>query len=165
MDLDSALTGKPAEGTTATDLLRADHREVSGLFGEYERARGAGHARAVIAQTIAMQLELHDTIEREVFYPAVQSFAERLVEAAMREHDEIARLIEKLKVGGMGDTSDKVVIQLKRLVEEHVREEEQALFPAVEEIAGRGLIDLGRELIKRKEEVTRSTEAFEGPAT
>lgn len=166
MDLDSALTGKPAEGATATEILRADHREVSGLFAEFERARGAESTRNAIAQTIAMQLELHDAIEREVFYPAVEPFAESLVESAMASHDEIAQLIDDVK-HHIDDSRhrDEVVLKLRRLVEAHVDEEENALFPRVETEAAAELRALGREIVKRKEELTRSTEAFEGPAT
>jgi hemerythrin superfamily protein len=166
VDLDSALTGKPADGASATDVLRADHREVRNLFSEYDSARGAGHARDVIAQTIAMQVELHDTIEREVFYPAVQSFAQDLVEHAMRAHDEIAQLMESVKADDTeGARRDELVAELQRALEEHLRDEEQALFPAVEKHLGGALRELGGALVKRKEELTRSTESLENPAT
>ena len=165
MDLDSALTGKPADGAGATELLRADHREVSGLFDEYTRARGAGQTRGVIAQTIAMQLELHDAIESEVFYPAIEERASELVESAMEAHADIARLVDALKDEDDDKQRDDLVTRLKAAVEAHVREEEGALFPRVETIGAEALRALAQEMVKRKEELTRSTETFEGPAT
>lgn len=166
MDLDSALTGKPAEGAGATELLRADHREVSRLFAEYEHARGAGHARKVLAQTIAMQLELHDAVERDVFYPAVKALERAGIEAALRDHDDIARVTEALREGTDDSARhDEHVATLKRLVDQHVREEEEGLFPRVEQNGAVSLRELGAKMVKRKEELTRSTESFEGPAT
>ena len=165
MDLDSALTGKPAEGASATELLRADHGEVARLFDEYEAARGAGHTRDVVAQTIAMQLELHDTIESEIFYPAIQDHASELVEAALEAHAEIAGLVEEVDDAEDDEGRDDLVSRLRSAVEAHVRAEEGDLFARVESLGADTLRDLGRAMIKRKEELTRSTESFENPAT
>ena len=165
MDLDSALTGKPAEGTGATELLRADHGEVKRLFAEYDRADGAAQTRHVIAETLALQLELHDAIESEVFYPAVEASASELVEAAMDAHATVADLIQRLNEEDDDARRDEIVAQLKAAVEAHVREEEEALVPRVEQIGTAALGKLGAEMVKRKEELTRSTETFEGPAT
>jgi hemerythrin superfamily protein len=166
MDLDSALTGKPAEGATATDILRADHNEVRRLFSEYERAASDAHAGAAVAQSLSMQLELHDTIEREIFYPALREFDSEFVDRALGAHDEIAVLAERVRMhADSGDLLKETVAELRALVESHVREEEQVFFRCVEERAAAELRDLGRRLVERKEELTRSTASFEGPAT
>lgn len=166
MDLDSALTGKPAEGASATDLLRADHREVSALFGDYERARGAGQTRDVIAQTLAMQLELHDTVEREIFYPAVRARNAEWIDSALEKHDEIARLTEEVRQHADEHTRcDRLIGELKQLVDRHVHEEEQELFRRVEQSDAGSLRELGEKIVQLKEELTRSTQSFEGPAT
>jgi hemerythrin superfamily protein len=165
MDLDSAINDKPAEGATATDILRADHREVSRLFGEFKRAGAEQNARRVSANTICMQLELHDRIERDVFYPALRRAEPALVDAALRDHDEIRRLTDELRRCGDDEARrDDLMTRLRPVVEKHVNEEEQNIFPAAERagVAGR---DVGATLIKRKEELTRSTESLEGPAT
>ena len=166
MDLDSALTGKPAEGAIATDILRADHTEVRRLFSEYERAASDAHAGAAVAQTLCMQLELHDAIEREIFYPALRECKSGFVDEALHAHDEIAALAERVRMhADSGDPLKETVAELKALVESHIREEEQDFFRCAEERAAGELRDLGRKLIRRKEELTRSTRSFEGPAT
>lgn len=166
MDLDSALTGKPAEGASATDILRADHSEIRRLFDEYVRAASDSHAGAAVVQALCMQLELHDTIEREIFYPALRECDSKFVGEALGAHDEIAALAERLRMhADSGDALSETVTELKALVEAHVREEEQHFFRRVEERAAGRLRDLGRKLVERKEELTRSTTSFEGPAT
>jgi len=166
MDLDSALTGKPAEGAGATEILRADHREVRRLFAEYERVKHDGHAAAAVAQTLCMQLELHDEVEREVFYPAVREASPEVVDAAMDAHEDIAAAADDLRArADDGEPLDDAFARLRALVERHVRVEEEELFPALETQRAAMLCEIGREIVTRKEALTRSTESFEGPAT
>ena len=53
----------------AVRLLKADHREVEGLFGEFQRTRSDERREEVAAQ-ICQALRAHTTIEEEIFYPA-----------------------------------------------------------------------------------------------
>ena len=166
MDLDSALNDKPADDASATDILRADHGEVHRLFAEYARVRHDAHARAAVAQSLCMQLELHDTIEREVFYPALRELDIAFVEEALRGHADIAVAAERVRMhADVGEPLDDAMADLKAAVEPHVRDEEQRFFRRVEERVAGKLRELGRRLIRRKEELTRSTASFEGPAT
>lgn len=166
MDLDSALSDKPAEGATATDMLRADHREVERLFAEYERGGGEGHLRRVAMRTLSIQLELHDALETSVFYPAVREIEPQRVDTAERDHDEVRVLLGELRARDDRDAGcEGVIAQLKALVTAHVLREEHDLFPSLEQRSKQWLRDLGLMLVKRKEELTRSTEEFEGPAT
>lgn len=166
MDLDTALTGKPAEGATATEILRADHREAEGLFAEFERARSDEHTARVVAQTLCLSLELHDTIEKEVFYPAILEIDSATVERAFIAHAELEDVLEELKRRADADeVLDDTVARLKGLVMAHVEDEEQRLFPRVESSGKDALRELGAALIKRKEELTGSTRSLEGPAT
>ena len=166
MDLDSALTDKPADGASATDILRADHTEVQRLFGEYERVAHDAHARAAVAQSLCMQLELHDTIEREIFYPALRECDSDFADEALAAHDDIAVAAERVRLGADArQPIDTAVAELQALVETHVRDEEQRFFRRAEERAADQLLALGRKIVRRKEELTRSTTSFEGPAT
>ena len=166
MDLDTALTGKPAEGASATDILRADHREVRRLFSEFRDADGNAHVQRVTAQSICLQVELHDTIERDVFYPAIAGADPAWTPHALEAHDRIANAVERVRSRADADEAlDEPVQKLEALIEEHVREEEDRLFPKVEAQQAGSLRELGRALIERKVELTRSTESLEGPAT
>lgn len=166
MDLDTALTGKPAEGASATEILRADHREAERLFAEFEQAGDDEHAARVVAQTLCLSLELHDTIEKEVFYPAVVEIDPGTLENAFDAHASIETVLEELRRRAdanepLGDT----VSRLKGIVTAHVEEEERRLFPHLEAAVKDSLRELGTALIKRKEELTGSTRSLEGPAT
>jgi hemerythrin superfamily protein len=166
MDLDTALTGKPAEGAPATEILRADHREAERLFGEFERVANDEHTARVVAQTLCLALELHDTIEKEVFYPAVLDIDSVSVERAFDRHAEIEDALEELKRRADANESlGDAVSRLKSLVTAHVEDEERRLFPRVEAGAKTALRELGAALIQRKEELTGSTRSLEGPAT
>jgi hemerythrin superfamily protein len=166
MDLDTALTGKPAEGASATEILSADHREAEQLFADFERAGGDDHTARVAARTLCLALELHDTIEKEVFYPAVLEIDSAAVERAFGAHAEIERAVEELKRrADVNEALGETVARLKGLVTAHVEEEEGRLFPRVEAGAKGSLRELGTALIKRKEELTGSTRSLEGPAT
>jgi hemerythrin superfamily protein len=166
MDLDTALTGKPAEGASATEILRADHCEARRLFAEYRKAADDGHARAVIAQSLCMQLELHDAIERDVFYPALRQIDAEWTTRASEAHAKIAAAAERVRTAAdAGEPLADAIDALESLVDEHVRDEEEHVFPKVDAQREFSSGELGRALIRRKEELTRSTEYFEGPAT
>jgi len=166
MDLDSALADKPAEGATATDILRADHDEVDRLFADYARADGEVHARRLALKTLCMQLELHDRLEQSVVYPALREIVPDLADAAIREHAEIRNLIAELRERDDCDADCAATMsRLQTVVERHVREEEDTLFPRIERESDTWLRELGVAIVKCKEALTRSTEEFEGPAT
>jgi iron-sulfur cluster repair protein YtfE (RIC family) len=166
MDLDTALTDKPGEGASATDILRADHQEVRRLFGEQRRAGTDEHAARVLAQDLCMQIELHDRIERDVLYPVLRDIEAGWAREALAAHDEIARALEQLRI--QADARERLtdtVPRLEALVEKHLMTEEQCVFPRLEAESGVSLVELGCALIKRKEELTQETSSLEGPAT
>ena len=166
MDLDTALGDKPAEGATATDMLRADHREVRRLFEEYASDSGEPQARKVVVRSACLALELHDTLEREVFYPALREKHGARIDAFVGAHDEVMRIVRGLRDRETFDGAcDAEVKRLADLVERHAREEEDELFPQAEKLGDAWLRELGTALISRKEELTRSTKEFENPAT
>lgn len=56
--------------TNAVDMLKKDHQTVTDLFSRFERAE-AGERQAIAVQ-IFNELEIHATLEEEIFYPAVR---------------------------------------------------------------------------------------------
>jgi hypothetical protein len=166
MDLDSALNDKPAEGAGATDILRADHREVRRLLKAYAQDKSEPLVRKVLARTACLQIELHDALEREVFYPALRERERAKVDWFLHEHDEIMRIVLDVRDREeWNDECDSAVARLSTLVERHAREEEEELFPVVEAMGAKWLVELGTAIVRQKEALTRSTKEFEGPAT
>jgi hemerythrin superfamily protein len=57
----------------ATQLLKKDHGAVKKLFAEFARTTSrAPRRRQQLVDKIAEELEIHSTIEEEIFYPAVK---------------------------------------------------------------------------------------------
>ena len=53
----------------AVKLLKTDHREVEGMFDEYEQLE-ADAEKLALFKKIALALKVHTQIEEEIFYPA-----------------------------------------------------------------------------------------------
>ena len=159
MDLDTALTDKSLGGS-ATELLRADHEEISRLFDSYQEAMDAASSvRNALAQAICMQVELHSRVEAEVFYPNVRDEAPELVAESIDDHEEIAQTIGALRETDLSlETCDGLMLDLMDQVESHMAAEELELFPLLEERISPELRSLGVEIFRLKEDMVGSTE-------
>lgn len=143
---------------TIIDLLKADHREVEELFGEFEKAEGDTRRQAALASQIGQALTIHAEIEENLFYPVVLNEldgedADLICEATV-EHGTLRGLI----AGMNGHDAAQPMIQahvtvLKEYVQHHVREEEKELFPKVEKL-GLDLVALGERMLDLKQELT-----------
>lgn len=145
-----------AKQQNAIDLLKADHREVEGLFEKFEKARSAKDKEA-LAETICMELTVHTVIEEEIFYPACAGkIEEDVLNEAYVEHDGAKVLIAELETGGVKDDdffSAKVTV-LSEMIKHHVKEEEQpgGMFAQARK-ADIDLAELGARLLARKQEL------------
>jgi len=115
--------------------LKEDHKDVKRALREFEKLDAKADAprmQAVVARTLAL-LEMHATLELELFYPALRAAAVEvdLVDEAEIEHASMTALIEQSRRAGPSDA--KYVARIKVLgeyVRHHVKEEEGELFPA-----------------------------------
>jgi len=149
----TAPTTKSAP-TEATAILRADHKLVSDLFAEVEKTRKPDKKQLLVEQ-ICQELTIHATVEEEIFYPAVKKALkdDELVPEALVEHARLKALIAELE-GAEGDDEmyDAHVKVLSEYVKHHVKEEQNEMFPKVKE-TDLDLVDLGAQILKRKEEL------------
>ena len=81
----------------AIDLLTADHAHVKDLFHQYEAAGCRAHRKKQgIAQEVFAELEVHTTLEEELFYPALKRKTDQdgkdLVAEAVEEHHVVTTL-------------------------------------------------------------------------
>lgn len=113
------------EYTDAIALLKADHRKVESLFGQFEKARGSA-ARQDIAHRICTELKIHTLIEEELFYPAFRGkIDDAMLDEAHVEHDGAKVLVNDIEAGGPGDDFyDAKVKVLSEEIRHHVHEEE-----------------------------------------
>ncbi|MBS0298162.1 MAG: hemerythrin domain-containing protein [Proteobacteria bacterium] len=139
----------------AIALLKADHRAVEGLFGEFEGLSDPTDKMGV-ADRICLALRVHTQIEEEIFYPALRGhIEEKEIDEAVVEHRSAKALISEIEAAGGADAMFDARVQvLKEQIESHVKEEETELFPAAKR-AGLDLKDLGAKLAERKATLLR----------
>ena len=142
--------------TDALTLLIADHEEVKDLFDQYDELmenEAGSEERGELAEQICAALTLHSALEEELVYPAARQALEEqdLLDEAVVEHASARELIEQIQ--GMDpddDLYDAKVTVLGEYVKHHVQEEEDEMFPRLEQ-SGVDLEALGEEITARKE--------------
>ena len=149
----------PMTEKNALELLDADHVAVKHLFVEYARLASAAPQTSIserreLAAYICQELAVLAQIEEEVFYPAVRKAvpdAAALLDEAQDEHEKVKDLVARIK--GLDRASpqmDNLIAQLASLVEHHVKEERDELFPKAK--TGKlDLADLGARLRERQQ--------------
>lgn len=138
----------------ATDLLKKQHRQVEKLFKQCEKAKEPRQRRQLMGQIVEM-LKMHTKIEEEVFYPAVRelrtSKAEEMIDEAFEEHHVVDLVLAELpEVDPEDGRFEAKITVLSELVEHHVEEEEEEMFPMAEKKLGAERI---KELGQRMEQM------------
>ena len=121
------------KGPDAIALLKADHRAVEKLFGQFEKARDDDRKKA-LADKICLELRVHMQIEEEIFYPVSREFLkdDDIVDEAVVEHAAARDLMDEIEAMQPGEAFyDAKVTVLQEQIEHHVEEEETEYFPEV----------------------------------
>ena len=146
----------------AIEMLKSDHHKVKELFRQYEAAGDRAYQKKQgIAEEVFTELEVHTTLEEELFYPAMKRKADDdgkdLVAEAMEEHHVVTTLMEELKgLDPKDERYDAKFTVLMENVEHHIEEEEEEMFPEAEEVLGERLDRLGTQMQERKQQLTAS---------
>lgn len=119
----------------ALNLLIADHNRIRGLFARYQDAKESGDAEAMgdLAAKVFAELEVHTTLEEEIFYPWSHDLTDDIaatVDEGFQEHHVVKVLIEEISDldVGAGEWIAKMQVLIEN-VEHHAGEEEEKLFP------------------------------------
>ena len=141
---------------TITDMIRFDHSHVLVSFHQYT-AGATPKVKKALAETIASALEIHATLEEEIFYPAMRGIDsdEPVLLKSVPEHNEMRRLISDLRSTPSGDVRhDQLLQQLMRDVIHHVADEETVLLPQAERLLSKDrLSELGADMTRRRLEL------------
>jgi hemerythrin superfamily protein len=147
---------KKAKQQDAIDLLKKDHAEVKKAFRQFEKAKYKDpQARKDFLATICRDLEIHTTLEEEIFYPAARAKIkdDDLMNEAQVEHNSAKQLIAEVEKLAGDDPMLKAHAQvLSEYVNHHVREEENEMFPKVKR-AKVDLEGLAQQMLERKEQL------------
>jgi len=141
----------------ATAMLRADHRRVSDLFDQYEKARSVSRKMDIVSQ-ICTELGVHTKIEEEIFYPAFKAALKdkELVPEATVEHASVKDLIAQVKgITPDGEMFDAKMKVMSEFVKHHVKEEQTEMFPKAKKTR-LDLMALGARMAERKSELLAS---------
>lgn len=136
-DAVAAITGIMGGGVTRakddmniTEILIMDHRKVDTLFMEIENSKDANKQAEFFGQ-LYKDLTVHSKAEEEAVYPKVRSFFSDTQEL-YDEQAELRQLLDQIKAGSPSDPQfmDQIK-QAKKMVQDHVREEENDMFSAL----------------------------------
>lgn len=142
----------------ALKVLKSDHDTVRELFSQFKKAKEADDTERMqsVQQKIFSELEVHTSIEEEVFYPAAKDAgedAEELIAEGIEEHHVVDVLMGEIR--GLQPDDDAWAAKMTVLienVEHHADEEEEELFPQLRKVFGdEQLEQLGSALQQAKE--------------
>ena len=139
----------------AIKSLIHDHEEVASMFSKFEALTDETD-RAVAAEKICHALSVHTIIEEEIFYPDARRIIDRInpdmLDEAIDEHQEAKSLIAEIKTMVTGEDLTIIMKELKAVIERHVEEEEDEMFPLLRKM-GMETTKLGIEMSRRKLEL------------
>ena len=145
-------------------MLKADHKEVRGLFREFQKASTTPARKGKLVEQIIELLTVHTYIENEVMYPRVRELLPELEDDVLESYEEhhVADVLV-VELAAMKPTDERFDAKTTVLIENvthHMDEEEQDWFPKVREGLGRkALQEIGEELLAaRKKAPTRPSQ-------
>jgi hemerythrin superfamily protein len=154
------MPNNSSKAVDAVELLKQQHRKVEEMFERFEKMTDrAVVSKKKLADEICNALIMHTTIEEEIFYPATREASdetEDMVDEAVVEHASAKDLIAQIQEMDPGDDLyDAKVKVLGELVEHHVKEEEEEMFPKTRELK-LDMKALGEEMAMRQKEIEAS---------
>ena len=136
-------------------MLEQDHRQVEEWFDEYDELAEDDDRKGELAKKLCLALKVHAQIEEEIFYPQAREATKDkdLLDEAAVEHAAVKNLIREIEAMEIGeDLYDAKIRVMGEMVKQHIKEEEEELFPEVDS-AKMDLDAVGKELAERKDEL------------
>jgi hemerythrin-like domain-containing protein len=148
----------------AVELLKQDHQVVRQLLEKLLATTERGiKTRQDLLNKLYLELTLHTDIEEQIFYPAYQQAGGKEEAVMAAEAREEHRTVDSLVLPDLLKTDPTSVPfagrakVLKELLEHHIEEEEQEMFPKASELLGaQKLEELGRLMEERKRSLKQS---------
>jgi hemerythrin-like domain-containing protein len=116
----------------AMKLLEEDHRKVKKLLEEGDKTtEQATKRRTELLNELLMELRIHETIEEEIFYPALEEHAKtkEIALEGYEEHHAVDNIAEELVALDPSDeTWAAKFTVMKENIEHHIEEEEGEMF-------------------------------------
>ena len=140
----------------AIDLLEDDHRKVKKMLAEGEvTTERAEVTRTDLYSTLRREMETHERIEEEIFYPALKQHpkAKDIVLEGFEEHHVVDEIMGEL---GETDVTDETWAAkfkvMKENIEHHIEEEEGEMFPKARQVFDKDELEaLGARMLELKQ--------------
>jgi hemerythrin-like domain-containing protein len=144
----------------ALTLLKNDHDKVKRLLAELESTTERGvKTRAELFATIKGEMTVHESIEEEIFYPALLEKAKthEITLEGYEEHHVVDLLMGELEDLDVADESWGAKAKvMQENIEHHIEEEEGEMFQKTRQVfEDDELEELGGKMATRKGELQR----------
>jgi hypothetical protein len=133
--------------------IHFDHLHVLTLHQQY-RSDSAPLAKQGLVESICLALEVHEQLEDEIFYPALEAVNGPVMEQHVASHDAMCRSIAALREMNPRDADyDRTFRQLMHAVIHHAADEETIVLPDAERLLAGELDALGARMARRRLEL------------
>lgn len=136
-------------------LLRKDHREVKDLLKQASDADTAEKQK--LFEQIKSELQVHEAIEEEIFYPALKEHpkTKEIALEAYEEHHVVDQVMSELDALSPDDeTWDAKFSVMEENLKHHINEEEREMFEQAQKVfSDDELEQLGDQMLRRKEQL------------
>jgi hypothetical protein len=145
-------------GMDAMKLLEEDHRKVKKLLEEGDKTtEQATTRRTELLNELLVELRIHETIEEEIFYPALEEHAKtkEIALEGYEEHHAVDRIAEELiALDPSDETWGAKFTVMKENIEHHIEEEEGEMFDKARSVLDEDeLDDIAQMMESRRQEL------------
>lgn len=179
----AGMLRNPTPYIQALEMLKEDHTRIKGLFDLLRQSDDADERRTLF-QSVKDELEAHTQLEEKIAYPKFSEFDDlaEFIDEFYDEHQEMKDILdeideveaeaegldnvesfeeypvvqegEDLNVRELYEEMESALEELIELVNVHVEQEENQLFPKVREfMSEEELLQLGRAMLRAKEQL------------
>jgi hemerythrin-like domain-containing protein len=159
MDLHRAGDPRKETGMDAISLLEEDHRTMKKLLSELESTTERGvKTREELFATVEEELTVHETIEEEIFYPALKEHpkTKEIALEAYEEHHVVDMVMAEIEDVPYDDETWGAKFKvMKENIEHHIEEEENEMFKQARQVFEEDELEsLGEQMRLRKEQLS-----------
>jgi hemerythrin-like domain-containing protein len=143
----------------AITLLEEDHRKMKKLLSELESTTERGvKTREELFATVKDELTVHETIEEEIFYPALKEHpkTKEITLEAYEEHHVVDMVMAEIEGVRFDDERWGAKFKvMKENIEHHIEEEEKEMFKQARQAFEEDELEaLGERMKARKDQMT-----------
>ena len=148
----------------ALRLLKEDHDKVKKLLDEIESTTERGvKTREQLFTKVRQELEVHETIEEQILYPALKNHpkTKEIALEAYEEHHVVDTVMAEIEGLAYDDErwGAKFTV-MKENLEHHIEEEEGEMFKQAKQVFDEDeLTQLGERMMARKQELMQRPSA------